>query len=72
MKKIKIIIAGIGGVGGYFGGLLEEYFYDSKNVEISFVACGEQEIPEIPNIRKISCSEQEVTDCKRTLMTLIR
>lgn len=25
MKKMKIIIAGIGGVGGYFGGLLADY-----------------------------------------------
>jgi 2-dehydropantoate 2-reductase len=40
MKKTKIIIAGIGGVGGYFGGLLANHFYDNENVEISFVARG--------------------------------
>jgi 2-dehydropantoate 2-reductase len=41
MTKTKIIIAGIGGVGGYFGGLLANHFYDNENVEISFVARGE-------------------------------
>lgn len=41
MIKTKIIIAGIGGVGGYFGGLLANHFYDNENVEISFVARGE-------------------------------
>ncbi|MFM9946018.1 MAG: ketopantoate reductase family protein [Bacteroidia bacterium] len=38
--KTKIIIAGIGGVGGYFGGLLAKYFYDKENVEINFFARG--------------------------------
>lgn len=41
MIKTRIIIAGIGGVGGYFGGLLANHFYDSENVEIIFVARGE-------------------------------
>lgn len=41
MIKTKIIIAGIGGVGGYFGGLLANHFYDNENVEIIFVARGE-------------------------------
>lgn len=41
MTKTKIIIAGIGGVGGYFGGLLAKHFFDNKEVEISFVARGE-------------------------------
>ena len=40
MTKTKINIAGIGGVGGYFGGLLANHFYDNENVEISFVARG--------------------------------
>jgi 2-dehydropantoate 2-reductase len=39
--KTNIIIAGIGGVGGYFGGLLAKHFYDNENVEINFVARGE-------------------------------
>jgi len=41
MKKTKIVIAGIGGVGGYFGGLLAKHFFDNENVEIIFVARGE-------------------------------
>jgi 2-dehydropantoate 2-reductase len=41
MIKTKIVIAGIGGVGGYFGGLLAKHFYDNENIEISFVARGE-------------------------------
>jgi len=40
MHKTKIIIAGIGGVGGYFGGLLAQHFYDHKHVEINFFARG--------------------------------
>lgn len=39
--KTKIIIAGIGGVGGYFGGLLAKHFYGKENVEINFFARGE-------------------------------
>lgn len=41
MKKIKILIAGIGGVGGYFGGLLAKHFQENEAVEISFLARGE-------------------------------
>jgi 2-dehydropantoate 2-reductase len=41
MTKTKIIIAGIGGVGGYIGGLLAKSFYENENVKISFVARGE-------------------------------
>jgi len=41
MTKTKIIIAGIGGVGGYFGGLLAKRFYEDDNVEISFLARGQ-------------------------------
>ncbi len=39
--KTKIVIAGIGGVGGYFGGLLAKHYYDSENVEIIFFARGQ-------------------------------
>lgn len=39
--KTKIIIAGIGGVGGYFGGLLAKQFSESIEVEIYFLARGE-------------------------------
>lgn len=41
MTKTKIIIAGIGGVGGYFGGLLASHFYDNEKVEINFFARGQ-------------------------------
>jgi len=40
-KKIKIIVAGIGGVGGYFGGLLAKHFSNSNEVEIYFLARGQ-------------------------------
>ncbi len=41
MTKTKISIAGIGGVGGYFGGLLANHFYEHQNVEINFFVRGE-------------------------------
>jgi 2-dehydropantoate 2-reductase len=41
MKKTKIIIAGIGGVGGYFGGLLAKYYNGDEGIEIVFFARGE-------------------------------
>lgn len=37
----RIVIVGIGGVGGYFGGLLAKKYTDSNEVEIIFVARGE-------------------------------
>ena len=37
----KIVIAGIGGVGGYFGGLLAKAYQESKTVDIYFLARGE-------------------------------
>jgi len=39
--KIKILIAGIGGVGGYFGGLLAKAYAGVENMEIYFLARGE-------------------------------
>ena len=48
MTKTKIIIAGIGGVGGYFGGLLANCFYENENVEIIFFARG-RHLKEIQN-----------------------
>lgn len=41
MNKTTILIAGIGGVGGYFGGLLAKQLHDSKAVAIHFLARGE-------------------------------
>jgi 2-dehydropantoate 2-reductase len=46
--KTNIVIAGIGAVGGYFGGLLAKHFEDSEDVAISFVARGEH-LKEIQN-----------------------
>jgi 2-dehydropantoate 2-reductase len=40
MKKTRILIAGIGGVGGYFGGLLAKHFYENNEIEIIFYARG--------------------------------
>ena len=40
-KKVKIVIAGIGGVGGYFGGLLAKKYENIDEVEICFLARGE-------------------------------
>ncbi len=40
MDKIKILIAGIGGVGGYFGGLLAKEYENSDSVEVYFLARG--------------------------------
>ncbi len=39
--KTNIIIAGIGGVGGYFGGMLAKHFYGNDDIAINFVARGE-------------------------------
>lgn len=48
MTKTKIVIAGIGGVGGYFGGLLAKQYCDDKEIEICFFARG-QHLLEIQN-----------------------
>src|SRR6188768_2280430 len=39
---MKIVVAGIGGVGGYFGGLLAKQYHNSKT-EIFFIARGAHE-----------------------------
>lgn len=40
---MKIAISGIGGLGGFFGGLLARHYHDSKDVEIFFLSRGENE-----------------------------
>jgi len=40
MAKINILIVGIGGVGGYFGGLLSKYYTGSDDVAVNFLARG--------------------------------
>ena len=42
-NKIRIAILGIGGVGGYYGGKLASKYRGSKEVEIIFIARGENE-----------------------------
>ena len=39
--KIRIGILGLGGVGGYFGGLLAKAYKDSDTIEVVFIARGE-------------------------------
>ncbi len=39
--KTKIVIVGIGGVGGYYGGLLAQKYAESTDIELYFVARGE-------------------------------
>jgi len=41
MGKTKIAIVGIGGVGGYYGGLLAAHYEKNPDFEVSFVARGE-------------------------------
>lgn len=48
LNKTRIVIVGIGGVGGYFGGLLSKQYADGNDVEIVFVARGEH-LSEIQN-----------------------
>lgn len=38
--KTKIIIAGIGGVGGFFGGVLAKCFEGDENVSVCFLSRG--------------------------------
>lgn len=40
MEKTNILIAGIGGVGGYFGGVLAKHYEGNENVNIHFLARG--------------------------------
>ena len=40
MSRINVIVAGIGGVGGYFGGQMAKHFSDSDTAEIKFIARG--------------------------------
>lgn len=40
MNKIKIVVAGIGGVGGYFGGLLARAYAGNDDIEVYFLARG--------------------------------
>lgn len=40
MQKTNILVAGIGGVGGFFGGLLAKQYENAERVEVNFLARG--------------------------------
>ncbi len=40
MNKLKIAISGIGGVGGYYGGLLAAYYQNKDDIDIYFISRG--------------------------------
>lgn len=68
MLKTKITIAGIGGVGGYFGGLLANQYFKSDEVEICFFARG-QNLNEIKkNGLKVIKGKSEII-CKPKIAT---
>jgi 2-dehydropantoate 2-reductase len=63
MKKNKstyrIVIVGIGGVGGYIGGLLAAKYHDSEDVEVIFVARGVHKEKIISNGLKLITEDSE-------------
>jgi 2-dehydropantoate 2-reductase len=58
-EKFRIAVLGIGGVGGYFGGKLAEYFAESNEVEVIFIARGENSKVIKENGLKIITPENE-------------
>ncbi|WP_264538246.1 ketopantoate reductase family protein [Flavobacterium sp. N1736] len=58
MKRIGIL--GLGGVGGYFGGLLAKAYYKSEEVEIIFIARGETKKAIVENGLKIITDTTEM------------
>lgn len=40
-QKTKILVVGLGGVGGFYGGLLANKYENNEEVEVSFIARGE-------------------------------
>ena len=59
--KTRIGILGLGGVGGYFGGLLAKAYYKSDDVEIIFIARGETQKVIAESGLKIITDESETT-----------
>ena len=57
MKRIGIL--GLGGVGGYFGGLLAKEYYKSEDVEVVFIARGETQKAITENGLKIVTDDSE-------------
>ena len=58
--KIRIGILGLGGVGGYFGGLLAKAYYKSDDVEIIFIARGATQNAIADNGLKIVTDDTEM------------
>ncbi|MDD2674948.1 MAG: 2-dehydropantoate 2-reductase [Flavobacterium sp.] len=58
--KTRIGILGLGGVGGYFGGLLAKAYADSDTIEIIFIARGETKKAIAANGLKIILDESEM------------
>ena len=57
--KTRIGILGMGGVGGYFGGLLAKAYSDSKDIEIVFIARGETQKVIAQSGLKIQTDQEE-------------
>lgn len=57
--KTRIGVLGIGGVGGYFGGLLAKAYRDSDTIEIVFIARGETQNAIAQNGLKITTGTTE-------------
>ncbi|MFV8378792.1 ketopantoate reductase family protein [Flavobacterium sp. LB3R33] len=58
--KIRIGILGLGGVGGYFGGLLAKAYFESDAIEIVFIARGETQKAIAKNGLKIIADTTEI------------
>jgi 2-dehydropantoate 2-reductase len=61
--KTRIGILGIGGVGGYFGGLLAKAYSKSNSIEIIFIARGETQKVIAENGLKILSDDNEMVVC---------
>ncbi|MFV8392071.1 ketopantoate reductase family protein [Flavobacterium sp. LB2P6] len=59
--KTRIGILGLGGVGGYFGGLLAKAYFDSDAIEIVFIARGETQKAVAQNGLKLITDTNEIT-----------
>lgn len=59
-NKKRITIVGLGGVGGFYGGLLANKYQDSKEVEVCFVARGKHLEAIKQNGLKVLSKDQEV------------
>ena len=63
MKRIGIL--GLGGVGGYFGGLLASAYYKSDEIEVIFIARGETKKAIAESGLKIITDDSETVVCPK-------